>query len=322
MRFLRNALSYTLLPLILLISSCQPKKQNPCSIEIKKFYTSNNTIFLKTQNDKNCKGFKIKLTYNKEIFTLYVNFEPKVVNGAPPEGFSIKIPNKDYLSLGVDRNIVERNLPVYLKSNSTIRDLNNRVLIKWAIRVKDINKVSEIEVGNIVIKHLSKKNCRLVYNYYLTMPRIQEPVFYPLERFINLCKSRWIIEKKGTPFREVFNVNKSYIEHLRKKGDKNLLKFLGVLKPKSHLIGNNCRIHIILLDLRDYKKLNPEEFHFRLKKLNKETYERTFRKNSIIVNKGDVYVIEAMSNNYFGRSSVVVCKGGEYYVAILLKSKI
>ncbi len=316
MGFLKNALSYILL--VLLIFGCYPKRENPCNIDVNTFNQTNNTILLETKSNKSCKGFAIKIVYNRKTFIFYVNFEPKLVNNAPPEGFSVKSPGKDYLSLGVDGNIIERSLPVYLKSESRIRSLENGVLVKWLIGAKDLSKISKIEVGNSTLEHPSKEDCRFAYNDYLTTPRLKEFVFYPFDKFLNFCKYRWTIEKRGALFKEIFSVSDRDIEKLREKGDIDLLKFMGLLRQKNYTPSKKCKIHILIFDSLNYRKLNPQEFSFHLKKLNKETYERDFKGNIAVVNKG-VYLIEAKSNGYFGKSKVVICKGGEYYVAILVK---
>ncbi len=323
MRFSKNLLGYIISLSVLLLFSCHPKKENTCNAEINNFslFNFNNTILLETKNNKSCKGFKIKLLYDKKIFTFYVNFETKLVNNAPPEGFSVKSPGKDYLSLGVDGNIIKRNLPVYLKSKSRIRRLKNGVLVKWLIGVKDLSKISEIEVGNSTLKHPSKEDCRFAYNDYLTTPRLKEFIFYPFDKFINFCKSRWTIEKRGELLKEIFSVSDKDIEKLREKGDIDLLKFMGFLKKKDYMPSKRCKLHILIFDSLNYRTLNTKEFSFHLKKLNKETYERDFKGNIAVVNKG-VYVIEVKSNSYFGKSKVVICKGGEYYVAILVRGNI
>lgn len=314
---MRKTLVFLLL--LFFIASCQPKNDT-CSVKIKNFGTPNNTIYLKTKNNKNCKGFKINLTYNKKIFSFYVNFEPRMVNNAPPYGFSAKTPNKDYLSLGVDGNIIERNLPVYLRSESKIEILKDYVLIRWVIKPKDINKISKIEVADTTIKHPSNKDCQLAYNDYLTTPR-QKPAFYPFDKFLNFCKSKWLIEREDKPFRMIFRVSSEDIKELQKRGNAALLSFLGFAKQKRRPSKDSCNIHILLYDAKNYKRLSPTGFNFRLKKLNKETYERAFYKDNIAVNKG-MYVINALSKNCSGKSKVIICKGGEYYVAILVGSKI
>lgn len=321
MGFTKNLLGYIISLSVLLLFSCHPKKESTCNIEINSFSLSNNTILLKTKNNKSCKGFKIKLVYDKRIFTFYVNFEPKLVNDAPPEGFSVKIQGKHYLSFGVDGNIIERNLPVYLKSESRIRSLENGVLVKWVIKVMDISKISKIKIGGTTIEHPSEEDCRFAYNDYLTTPRLKEFAFYPFDKFLNFCKSRWITEKRGALFKEIFSVSDIDIKELRKKGDKNLLKFMGILKQKNYTPSKKCKIHILIFHSLNYRTLNPQEFSFHIKKLNKETYERSFKGSSIVVNKG-IYVIEAKSNGYSGKSKAIICKGGEYYVAILVRSNI
>ncbi len=256
MRFTKNLLGYILSLSILLLFSCHPKKENTCNIEINSFSLLNNTILIETKINKSCKGFRIKLTYNKKIFTFYVNFEPKIVNNAPPEGFSVKMQNTHYLSLGVDGNIIERNLPVYLKRESKIRNSKNSVLVKWTIKAKDISKVSEIKVGNSILKHPSKEDCRFAYNDYLTTPRLKEPVFYPFDKFLNFCKSKWTIEKRGALFKEIFSVSDRDIERLREIGDKNLLRFMGLLKQKDYTPSKKCKIYILIFDSKSYRKLN------------------------------------------------------------------
>ncbi|AEA34564.1 hypothetical protein [Hippea maritima] len=313
--------SLVFLPLLFFLISCQPKKQNPCNIKTNNFSLSNNTILLETKNNKSCRGFKIKLIYNKEIFTFYVNFEPKIVNNAPPYGFSVKIPNKDYLSLGVDGNIFERNLPVYLRNESKIEILKDYVLVRWVIKPKDINRISKIEIGNVIIKHPSNKDCQLTYNDYLTTPR-QKPTFYPFDKFLNFCKSKWLIERKDKPFRVIFRVSDEDIKELQKRGNVALLSFLGFVKQKTQAFGDRCNIHILLYDSKNYKRLNPTGFRFHLKKLNKEAYEMSFDEESVAVASGGVYVIRTTSSEYWGKSRIIICKKGEYYVAILVRSKI
>jgi len=261
---------------------------------------------------------KGSITYNKRIFTFYVNFEPKIVNNAPPDGFSVKIQNRHYTSLGVDGNIIEKDLPVCLKSESKIKILKDHILIKWLIRLEDIGKLSKIELPSITIKHPSNDECRFAYNNHLTTPR-QKPVFYPFDKFLNFCKSKWIAEEKNKPYIEIFKLSYEDIKKLQKRGDTTLLNFLGFSKQSNHSSKGSCNIHILLYDSKNYEKLNPKKFKFHLEKLNKETYERDFDKDSIDVANGGVYVIRATSGEYSGKSKVIICKGGKYYVAILVK---
>lgn len=317
MGFLKNVGSYILFVLILLLLSCHPKSTGVCNVELIGFSLSGNTVSLKTKTYKNCKGFKIDLIYDKKPISFYVNFDSKIVNSAPPYGFSVKTPNKDYLSLGVDGNIVERNSPVYLKSNSKIKILKDHILIRWLIKLEDIGKLSKIKLPGITIKHPSNDECRFAYNNHLTTPR-EKPVFYPFDKFLSFCRTTWITDEKDKPYIEILRLTDTDIKWLQKRGDKALLNFLGFLKQINHSSKDRCNIHILLYDARDYKRLNPRGFRFHLKKLNKETYETTFSKDNIVLNKG-VYLISIVSKSRSGKSKVITCKGGEYFVAILVK---
>ncbi len=245
--------------------------------------------------------------------------KPEIINNAPPCGFSIKAPNGDFISLGVDKNIIERNLPINLSNESKIELTKNSLVIRWVIKTKNINKLSNISIGDITIKHPSYKDCRLTYNNYLSTPKRYKTPAYPFEQFLSFCKSTWKIEKKNGAVKEIFRLSNDDLEKLKREHKEKLLDFLGFKKIEGRKTGNSCVLHISIVDSKSYRQMPIKNFKLSIEKLNKETFKSDFRGNSIKVFRG-LYVIKVKSSKYSGKSAVVNCDKGDYYVYILVRS--
>ncbi len=318
-RWLFVGITILLSVLIIILHGKTPHRK--CKAYLEKARVLGNFITITTRVNQRCPGIEATVFYKSGKYKIYVNLEHGIIKGAPPMGFSIKAPDKEYISLGVDKHIIDTNLPVRLKQDSKITLINNFITVKWRIKAENINYLSQIKIGDTIIKHIPTNECRLIYDSYLTTPRKHKIPACPVDTFLKFCRTKWMIYKKNSGFKRLFRLTRYDIQKIEKEHNYILLKFLNIYKKEKIQKGKICRIHISLIDLKDYKQIEPAGFSFVLEKINKETFKKTFYKPDMDVFSG-TYIVRAISKQYKGTSRLIDCETGDYYVAILLKNHI
>jgi len=276
-------------------------------------YNLDRNLELKIVVNKECKGLKVDFDYSKKKYSLYVNFESKIVNGAPPAGFSIKPPNGAFVSLGVDRNIIYRDDNISLQENSKISELKSNILIDLKLKVKNLKSLNSIKTDGFLLTKMSNENCKLVYKNYLL--RDYNKAIYPYSKFKEFCKDKFTIIDNNSKLISFFNLSKKDIKKIKKSRGESL--FFGFSKRKKSS-KKMCNVHITLLD-SDFKRVKGE-YKYYVEKLNKESFNHTFSSSSFTLPRG-VYLVRALANRSYG-TNTFICNGGDYDVKIILQSGI
>ncbi len=285
---------------------------NSCNLKVLNF-DINDSINLTIHSSKKCKGYGVKLKLkDNSAFKFYVNFTPKIVNQAPPFGFSLS-DGKEFISLGVDKNIIDSKLDAKLLENSKIYDIKNGFNIYWHISLKNLNELQKITAENIEIRHMDSNKCKILYLSYLSKTR-DKPITVDKNKFINFCKSTWVINDSNSLLEELIKISTSNLKSIKEGNNSEILNFIkGTKHKKSNK--KSCKIYVDLIDMNSLNPINSNNFTFWVEKINGESYERKFKKSSFKLLKGS-YGIKAISKRYSGTSQIINCDGGDYYVTI------
>lgn len=283
---------------------------NSCNLKLLNFDV-NRSINLTFHNKKDCKGYILNIEKKDgNIYNIYVNLTSKIINQAPPYGFSISNGDKFY-SLGVDKHIRDSKINIKLLEDSKIDTTKYGFNINWHIYLKKINNLKKIIANNIEIEHMKKDKCKIVYLDYLTTPR-RGKISITTKEFMKFCSKTWSIIDKNSMLIQLLKFNKNDIENQKYKvfleGKENI---------KNSTNKNSCNIYIDLIDMNTLKPISSNDFIFLVDKINKESYEKEFRRDNFNLLKG-IYSIKAVDNNYTGRSKIIDCRGEDYNVTIPL----
>ncbi len=278
-----------------------------CNLKLLNFDV-NKSINLTLQSDKKCKGYSVAIALkNGKSYNFYVNFTPKIVNQAPPFGFSL-FDGKEFISLGVDKNIIDSKLDAKLLEDSKIDTLKSGYSTYWHIYLKNLDALKEINAANIEIRHTGIRECRMVYLNYLTQPR-EKKVTVKRDEFIDFCRKSWSINDKNSLLSELFRFNKS---DLNKSSE--IFKFMESEAPKKSN-KKSCKISIDLVNRNTLYPVDSRGFTFLVEKVNNESFSKVYKKSTFELPKG-LYGIRAVERNFSGRSQIINCNGGDLHVTI------
>ena len=290
-------------------------RANSCNLKLLSFDV-NKSINLTLQSDKKCKGYSVAIALkNGKSYNFYVNFSPKIVNQAPPFGFSLS-DGKEFVSLGVDKNIIDSKLDAKLLEDSKIENAKGGFVTKWDIYIKELDSLQKIAAKNIEIKHMGKRECKMVYLHYLSKQRSKD-VNIDAKRFINFCKKSWIINDKNLLLNQLFKVA---TKDLKDAKNRDILEFIND-KPIKSSNKKSCKINIKLINSVNLKPISDRGFSFVVEKINDESYSKIYKKSSFELLKGS-YGISVVGNRFSGQSQIINCDGGDYNVTIPLKPHI
>ena len=270
-------------------------------------------------SSKRCMGYRVELqTRNKTNAIYRVNFLPKIVDNAPPEGFSVYDSKaKEFQSLGVDENLrVLRVSSLYLDPSTKIYNKNDGRVVRWRFVMDTPNIVKKITINSenqkITLKKLDSNECGIVYDYLATQPaygkEVWEDKVVNFSTFNDWCINKWQIYQENSLVEKLFDTKDKSVKNLAiaellERG-RNIVK-----KPSKE-----CQIEVGLL--YPSHSIDPLwDGEFVVRKLNKEPFEIKAKGGRVTVNKG-VYVIYILDKNLDGTSEVINCKGGKVHTLV------
>jgi len=317
--------AFRIIVLVSLLMGCENADEayRNCEVALMQAVSTHREINLTLRSGPDCPGYRIRLDTPNDSIVYRVNFTDRIVENAPPYGFSIKKTDKEeFESLGVDGNLVSVDgNGIRLDPSSRIRidkDTNATVWWRWHLGSgTDILCRIRVEAaGKTVLKleRIDKKSCRKLYDAWILRPRHlrgSKPILRLLswKRFEKECSRAWSLQASGavmnkwllgfdtdrflkpagrfsTPPRDDRNG-----ENARKRSDACTL-YLGVVLPDGWVDGTTLRSYL-------------------LEKLNKERYEKRLEGNEIRIYPG-VYRIRLLgayrSKNPWKN---VICNGAE-----------
>ena len=305
-----------------------------CDIMIEKISQNGRLLEMSIQNNLKCPGYRVELeTFDKRRIIYRVNFLPKIVDNAPPEGFSVfENQMKDFESVGVDTHLrVIRVSKLYLDPSTKIFDKDNSKMVRWRFVMDNPNIIKKIVINiknqKITLRKLDANECGIVYNYLATQPAYGkgawEDRLISFNTFNDWCNNRWQIYEKNSLIEKIFDTSSKAIKHLKKDKNWCIAELLerGKNISKHYLKEEGeCQIEVGLLYPSHY--LDPLwSGEFVVKKLNKEPFEIKAKGGSVKVNRG-VYVIYIIDKYIDGISEVINCKGGKVHVYIAVNPHI
>ena len=284
---------------------------NNCKLKVLKF-DIDSSLHLTLESNKECKGYGVDLELKDgDKFTFYVNFRPKIVNQAPPFGFSLSN-GKGYISLGVDKNIIDSKLDAKLLEDSKIESVKNSSITYWHIYLKELDSLKKITASGVEIKHMGQRECKMVYLNYLTQVRVKEPNV-DMGRFINFCKSTWIIDNKDLLLNQLFKMT---TKDLKNPKNRDILEFIKE-KPIKKSTKNSCKVTVKLVHAISLQPISDSSFTYIVEKINNESYHKLYKKSSFELLRGS-YGISVVGDRFSGQSRLINCEGGDFYVTIPL----
>lgn len=327
---MRAVLAVFWIMILLIAVGCQAQEMKHCAFTVRNVTQKSHSLTLKLDSDRECPGYRlIAMLKNGEKVIYRANFTPKIVDNAPPMGFSVLFPGADeFESLGVDGHLRHLEyMGMRLSTSTKILDLNNTTIeVRWVWKTRMPEMIEKIAVKysseKFTLMHQSESECATIYDFHL-----MEPVYgnssddvLSFDLFKKWCMGQWQPLQKRGVLRLIMNVP-SAIESARRDGRKDIVKFLSRGRKSESSEGNTCRIEVGLLYRNRLRRVEQNyDGEFVIKKINGEGFERRAR-GYVTVPRG-VYVIEILNSHMHGRSVPIDCKGGRIHAFVYVVSHI
>ncbi len=327
---MRAVLAVFWVMILLIAAGCQAQEIKHCAFTVRNVTQESNTLSLKLDSDRECPGYRlIAMLKNGKKVIYRANFTSKIVDNAPPMGFSVLLPGADeFESLGVDEHLRQLEyMGIRLSTSTKISDLNDTTIeIKWVWKTRMPEVIEKMAVKSssekIILMRQSESDCATIYDFHLMKPTYGKNPddVLSFERFKKWCMRQWYPLQKSEVIRLIMDVP-SAIETVSRDGRKDIVNFLSRGGKSESSEGNSCRIDVGLL-YRNHLRSVEQHYNgeFVVKKINGESFERKAR-GYVTVPKG-VYVIEILNSHIHGRSEPIDCKGGRIHAFVYVVSHI